>query len=84
MSFSAARLLRLVWTRTSSTSPSPSTGGTRMLGIETNDFKPKIAEFMHQPRRHRSGLDSYANVISRMPTHQKVDLCRNRGALTQP
>jgi len=34
-----------------------------MPGIETNDFEPEIAEFMHQPWRHRSGLDPYTGVI---------------------
>ena len=33
-----------------------------MPGVETNDFEPEIAEFMHQPWRHRSGLDPYAGV----------------------
>ena len=38
-----------------------------MPGIETNDFAPEIAEFVPEPWRHRSGLDPYASVISRMP-----------------
>ncbi len=38
-------------------------GGARMPGIETNDLEPEIAEFMHQPWRHRSGLDPYTGVI---------------------
>jgi hypothetical protein len=41
-----------------------------MPGIQTNDFEPEIAEFMHEPWRHRSGLDPYASVIPRMPAHQ--------------
>jgi hypothetical protein len=32
-------------------------GGARMPGIETNDFEPEIAKFMHEPWCHRSGLD---------------------------
>jgi hypothetical protein len=48
--------------------------GSRMPGIETNDFESKMAEFMHQPWRHRSSLDPYADVFSRMPTHQTADL----------
>jgi hypothetical protein len=59
-------------------------GGARMPGIETNDFEPEIAEFMHEPRRHRSGLDPYSNIISRMPMHHTADLFWNRGALTPP
>src|SRR3984893_8374385 len=55
-----------------------------MPGIETNDFEPEIAEFMHQPWRHRSGLDPYAGVIPRMPADQNGDLFWNRGALTPP
>ena len=45
-----------------------------MPGIETNDFEPEIAEFMHQPWRHRSGLDPNAGVIPRVPAHQNADL----------
>ena len=41
-----------------------------MPGIETNDFEPEIAEFMHQPWRHRSGLDPNAGAIPRVPAHQ--------------
>jgi hypothetical protein len=59
-------------------------GGSCMPGIETYDFEPKIAEFMHQPWRHRSGLDSYADVISRMPQHHIADLFRDRGTLAPP
>src|ERR1700730_12109218 len=59
-------------------------GGARMPGIETNDFEPEIAEFMHQPWRHRSGLDPYAGVIPRMQADQNGDLFWNRGALTPP
>jgi hypothetical protein len=29
-------------------------GGACMTGIETNDFEPEIAEFVHEPWRHRS------------------------------
>ena len=43
-------------------------------GIETNDFEREIAEFVHEPWRHRSGLDSYAGVISRSPADQNSDL----------
>ena len=59
-------------------------GAARMPGIETNDFEPEIAEFMHQPWRHRSGLDPYAGLVPRMPTDQNGDLFWNRGALTPP
>jgi hypothetical protein len=31
-------------------------GSACMPGVETNDFEPEIAVFMHQPWRHRSGL----------------------------
>jgi hypothetical protein len=53
-------------------------GGSCMPGIETNDFEPEIAEFMHQPWRHRSGLNPYADIISRMPQHHIADLFWNR------
>jgi hypothetical protein len=59
-------------------------GGTRMPSIETNDFEPEIAEFMHQPWRHRSGLDPYAGVIPRMPADQNADLFWICGALAPP
>jgi hypothetical protein len=49
-----------------------------------NDFGPEIAQFMHQPWRHRSGLDPYAGVISRMPADQNAHLFWNRGALAPP
>ena len=49
-------------------------GGACVPSIETNDFEPEIAEFMHQPWRHRSGLDPYAGVIPRMPADQNADL----------
>jgi hypothetical protein len=41
--------------------------GARMPGVETNDFEPEIAKLVHEPWRHRSGLDLNAGVISRMP-----------------
>jgi hypothetical protein len=59
-------------------------GGACVPGIETNDFEPEIAEFMHQPWRRRSGLDPYTGVIPRMPADQYGDLFWNRGALTPP
>src|ERR1700730_13269682 len=59
-------------------------GGTCVPGIETNDFEPEIAEFVHEPWRHRSGLDPYAGVIPCVPTHETADLFRNRRALAPP
>jgi hypothetical protein len=59
-------------------------GGARMPGIETNDFEPEIAEFMRQPRRHRSSFDPYASVISCIPTHHSIDLFWNGRALAPP
>jgi hypothetical protein len=53
-------------------------GGTCVPGIETNDFEPEIAEFVHEPWRHRSSLDPYPSVISRMPADQNADLFWNR------
>jgi hypothetical protein len=52
-------------------------GGSRMPGVETNNVKAEIAEFMYEPRRHRSSFDPYASVISRISTHQNVDLFWN-------
>jgi hypothetical protein len=59
-------------------------GSACMPGVETNDFEPEIAEFMHQPWRHRSGLDPYAGVIPRMPADQNADLFWICGALAPP
>lgn len=50
-----------------------------MPGIETTYFEPEIAEFIHEPWRHISGLDSYAGINSRMPADQNVGLFWNRG-----
>ena len=52
--------------------------------VEANDFKPQIAEFMHEPWRHRSGLDPQTCIISRMPADQNPDLFWNGGALAPP
>ena len=49
-------------------------GGACVPCIKTNDFEPEIAEFMHEPRRHRSGPDPYAGAIPRMPADQNADL----------
>ncbi len=49
-------------------------GGACLPGIETNYFEPEIAEFIHEPWRHLSGLDSHANINSRMPADQNVGL----------
>jgi hypothetical protein len=58
-------------------------GSACVPGVETNDFEPEIAEFMHEPWCHRSSLDPYASVISRMPADQNADLFWNRGALAR-
>ena len=59
-------------------------GGACVPSIETNDFESTIAEFMHEPWRHRAGLDPYAGIISRMPAHQNADLFWICGALAPP
>src|SRR5215813_6003251 len=59
-------------------------GGACVPRVETNDFQPEIAEFMHKPRCHRSGFDAYASVISRMAADKNPDLFWNCGALTPP
>jgi hypothetical protein len=59
-------------------------GSACMPGVETNDFEPEIAEFMHQPWGHRSGLDPYVGVAPRMPADQSVDLFWICGALAPP
>jgi hypothetical protein len=52
-------------------------GSARVPGVETNDFKPEIAEFMHEPWRHRSGFHPHSCVSSRMPADQNPDLFWN-------
>jgi hypothetical protein len=47
--------------------------GARMPGVKTHNFGAKIAEFRHEPWRHRASFDPYAGVISCMPTHQSID-----------
>jgi hypothetical protein len=59
-------------------------GGTRMPGIKTHNFEAEIAEFMHEPWRHRSSFDSYVGVIPRIATHQSADLFWICGALAPP
>ena len=59
-------------------------GGACLPGIETNDFEPEIAKFMHEPWRHRSGFDPYPGVIPRMPADQNADLFWNCGTLAPP
>ena len=59
-------------------------GGACVPSIETNDFEPESAKFMHEPWRHRSGLDPYAGIIRRMPAHQNADLFWICGALAPP
>ena len=44
-------------------------GSTRVPGIKTDNFKSEIAELMYEPRRHRSCLDPYTHIVSRMPPH---------------
>ena len=41
--------------------------GTRMAGVKTRNFEAEIAEFMHEPWRHRTSFDSYAGVILMTP-----------------
>ena len=59
-------------------------GALRANDDETNDLEPEIAEFMREPWLHRTGLDSYEGINSRMPADQNVGLFWNRGALTPP
>src|SRR5277367_3578922 len=39
---------------------------------------------MHQPWRHRTGLDTDAGILSAMPPHRTLDLFRIGGALAAP
>ncbi|MDQ6702695.1 MAG: hypothetical protein M3Z96_06130 [Pseudomonadota bacterium] len=58
--------------------------GTRMPGVKTHNFEAEIAEFMHEPWRHRSSFDPYASVISCIPTHHSINLFWNGRALAPP
>ena len=59
-------------------------GSACMPGVKTNDFEPEISEFVHEPWRHRSGLNSNSGVISPMPADQNADLFWNGGTLAPP
>jgi hypothetical protein len=58
--------------------------GTRMPGVKRRNFDAEIAEFMHEPWRHRTSFDSYAGVISCIPMHHSIDLFWNGRALATP
>ena len=49
--------------------------GTRMPGVKK--FEAEVAEFMHEPWRHRSSFDPYASVIFWIPTRHIIDLFWN-------
>ncbi len=57
---------------------------TRMPGVETDDIKPAPTQRVHQPGRHRAGLQPYTSVSSRMTFDHPLELLRIGRALTAP
>jgi len=58
--------------------------GACVPGVQAGDVEPSAAQFMHEPRRHRTGFQPDMRVVSRMPPHHPLDLLRVRGALATP
>jgi hypothetical protein len=58
--------------------------GAGVPRIKAGDVEPACAQLMHQPRRHRPGLDADPGVLSRMPLYRTLDLPWIRGALATP
>jgi hypothetical protein len=58
--------------------------GARVPRIEANHFEAEIAQFMHNPWRHRAGFDPYPSLVARVSAQVDADLFWNRGALTSP
>jgi hypothetical protein len=48
------------------------------------DGETTAAQLMHQPWRHRTGLDTDAGILAAMPPDGTVDLLRIREALAAP
>src|SRR6266478_5075203 len=56
----------------------------RMPCIKACDGKTATAQLVHQPWRHRTGLDTDAGIRSAMLPHGTLDLFRIGGALATP
>ena len=55
-----------------------------MPGVKANNVEPPASQLVHEPGRHRAGLDANPGVLSRMPLYHTLDLPWVRGALTAP
>src|SRR6516165_8749004 len=56
----------------------------RMPRVKACDRETTAAQLMHQPWRHRTGLDTDAGILAAMPPDRTLDLIRIRGALAAP
>src|SRR6202035_827341 len=55
-----------------------------MPRVKACDSETTTAQLMHQPWRHRTGLDTDAGILSAVPPYRTLDLFRIRGALSTP
>src|SRR5271155_1097435 len=55
-----------------------------MPRIEACDGEPATAQLVHQPWRHRTGLDTDAGILAAMPPHRALNLFRIGSALATP
>src|SRR4051812_42487153 len=58
--------------------------GARVPGVETGDIEAARAQFMHEPWRHRPGLDPKLGILSRMPPYDARNLLRIGRTLAAP
>ncbi len=58
--------------------------GARMSCIETNNIETAPSKFMHQPRRHGTGLDANMRIITRMAADRRFNSIGFGGANATP
>jgi len=58
--------------------------GAGMPGVKANNVEPPAAQLVHEPGRHRPGLDADLGIPSRMPPDCQFNLPWVRGALATP
>ncbi len=55
-----------------------------MPGVETDDIEPALTQCVHEPWRHRAGLQPHTSVFSRMSLDHPLELLRIGRALASP
>jgi len=55
-----------------------------MPRVEAYNLKRAAAQFMYQPRRHRTGLDANASIFASVLAHSLLNLTWHRAALSSP